>query len=93
LRYSLKIWQFFSNRLVTLPILPSSTLLEKGVDDAMAIFMALEGHRRGDFQVLAFTLVAGNTKVENQPRNMLRILQLVPEIYGEVSNTDATPFQ
>ncbi len=59
----------------------------------MAIFMALEGHRRGDFQVLAFTLVAGNTKVENQPRNMLRILQLVPEIYGEVSNTDATPFQ
>jgi inosine-uridine nucleoside N-ribohydrolase len=57
----------------------------------MAIFMALEGHRRGDFQVLAFTLVAGNTKVENQPKNMLRILQLVPEIYGEVSNTDVTP--
>ncbi len=66
-------------------------MLEKGVDDAMAIFMALEGHRRGDFQILAFTLVAGNTKVENQPRNMLRILQLVPEIYGEVSATNATP--
>ena len=55
-----------------------------GVDDAMAIFMAMEGHKRGDFEILAFTLVVGNTKVENQPRNILRILRLVPEIYGKV---------
>ena len=50
----------------------------------MAIFMALEAHRRKDIEILAFTLVVGNTKVENQGRNILRILQLVPEIYGQV---------
>ena len=55
-----------------------------GVDDAMAIFMALEAHRRKDIEILAFTLVVGNTKVENQGRNIHRILQLVPEIYGQV---------
>ena len=55
-----------------------------GVDDAMAIFMALEAHRRKDIEILAFTLVVGNTKVENQGRNILRILQLVPEIYGQL---------
>ena len=57
---------------------------DPGVDDAMAIFMALEAHRRGQVEIVAFTLVSGNTKVENQPLNMLRILSLVPELYGKV---------
>jgi inosine-uridine nucleoside N-ribohydrolase len=57
---------------------------DPGVDDAMAILMALEAHRRGQIQILAFTLVCGNTKVENQPINMLRILSLIPELYGQV---------
>jgi len=57
---------------------------DPGVDDAMAIFMALEAHRRGDIEILAFTLVTGNCHVDYQPTNMLRILKLVPEIYGQV---------
>jgi purine nucleosidase len=58
---------------------------DPGVDDAMAILMALEAHRRGDIQILAFTLVTGNCHVDYQSTNMLRILKLVPEIYGKVN--------
>lgn len=57
---------------------------DPGVDDAMAITMALEAHRRGEIEILAFTLVAGNTKVENQPTNILRLLRLVPECFGQI---------
>jgi len=58
---------------------------DPGVDDAMAIFVALERHRRHEIEVVAVTLVSGNTKVENQTKNVLRIFETVPECFGSVS--------
>lgn len=49
---------------------------DAGTDDALAIFMALEAHRRGCLQVLAITTVHGNTPVKNVNNNVLRILHL-----------------
>lgn len=60
---------------------------DPGVDDAMAIFVALERHRRLEIEIVAITLVAGNTKVENQTKNVLRILETVPQCFGTVSST------
>lgn len=48
---------------------------DAGLDDALAIFMALESHRRGDIKVVAITTVHGNTKVDNVCVNVLRILR------------------
>ncbi len=58
---------------------------DPGVDDAMAIFLALESNRRNEIDILAITLVCGNTPVENQTTNVLRIFEAVPECYGKVS--------
>lgn len=48
---------------------------DAGLDDALAIFMALESHKRGDLEVVAITTVHGNTKVDNVCVNVLRVLR------------------
>lgn len=48
---------------------------DPGVDDAVAIFMALAAHRLGKVKVMAITLVAGNTSIENSKVNVMRILE------------------
>jgi len=58
---------------------------DPGIDDAMAVLTALESYKKEEIEILAITLVAGNTAIENQPENILRILQLVPECLGKVS--------
>jgi len=47
---------------------------DTGVDDAMAILMALEAHKRGVVEVLAITAVAGNCPLPDVLRNILRTL-------------------
>ena len=47
---------------------------DAGVDDAVALAMALDAHRRKEIRVLAITCVWGNTAVENVAVNVLRIL-------------------
>ena len=47
---------------------------DAGVDDAVALAMALDAHRRKEIRVLAITCVRGNTAVENVAVNVLRIL-------------------
>jgi inosine-uridine nucleoside N-ribohydrolase len=51
---------------------------DPGIDDAMALFMALEAHRKGLVNIVAFTLVAGNCSLENTVKNMTRILSFYP---------------
>ena len=58
---------------------------DPGIDDCMAIFMAIEAHRKGLIEIVAFTLVAGNTELENIEVNMMRIMKLAPELIGKVS--------
>ena len=45
-----------------------------GIDDAMAILMALEAHKREAVEVLALTAVAGNCSERDVERNILRTL-------------------
>ena len=59
---------------------------DAGLDDALAIFMALEAHRRGCLEVLAITTVFGNTSVHNVNNNVLRILRLANLLEVLVSN-------
>jgi len=47
---------------------------DTGIDDAMAILMALEAHKRDAVEVLAITAVAGNTTEKDAERNILRVL-------------------
>lgn len=47
---------------------------DTGVDDAMAILMALEAHKRGAVEVVAITAVAGNCPEPDAVRNILRTL-------------------
>lgn len=49
---------------------------DPGTDDALAIFMALEAHRRGCLEVLAITTVHGNSSLHNINNNIFRILRL-----------------
>ena len=57
---------------------------DPGIDDALAILTSLGSQKKNEIEILAITLVAGNTAVENQPENVLRILNLVPECFGKV---------
>jgi hypothetical protein len=57
---------------------------DPGIDDAMALCMALEQHKRGLIKILAISLVCGNTTINYQKINIIRILKLFPDIYGEV---------
>ncbi|XP_063840419.1 nucleoside hydrolase-like isoform X2 [Scylla paramamosain] len=69
---------------------------DAGIDDALAIFMALEAHRRGCLEVLAITTVHGNTAVHNVNNNVFRILRLanmleVP-VYSGASQSLVHPY-
>ena len=44
------------------------------VDDAMALLMALDAHKRGTVEVAAITAVCGNTGHHHALRNILRTL-------------------
>ena len=48
---------------------------DPGIDDAMAIMVALKAHKKGLVRCLAITLVSGNTSTNNSQVNILRILQ------------------
>ena len=48
---------------------------DPGIDDAMAIMMALRAHKKGQIDVLAISLVHGNTNVKHAQVNILRILE------------------
>ena len=50
---------------------------DPGVDDAMAIMIALEAHKQGRIEVLAITLVKS---IKDSKRNILRVL----EVFGLV---------
>ena len=57
---------------------------DPGIDDAMGLCMALEQHKRGKIQILAISLVCGNTTINYQKINIVRILKRFPDIYGKV---------
>ena len=55
---------------------------DPGVDDAMAIMIALEAHKQDRIEVLAITLVKGNASIKDSKRNILRVLQ----VFGLIDN-------
>ena len=57
---------------------------DAGIDDAMAIMLALSGHRKQTVEVVAITLVGGNSDTDNAKVNILRVLEtygLEDEVY------------
>ena len=50
---------------------------DPGIDDSMALFMALASQAKGELEILAITLVAGNTALQNCARNAMRVLETV----------------
>ena len=50
--------------------------LDTGVDDAMALLVALHAHKKGQVEIVAITTVAGNTSNENVVRNTFRTLEV-----------------
>ena len=48
---------------------------DPGIDDAMAIMLALRAHKKGAVQIIAITLVSGNSGTENAKVNILRVLE------------------
>ena len=50
---------------------------DPGIDDSMALFMALASQAKGELEILAITLVAGNTALDNCARNAIRVLETV----------------
>merc|ERR1711936_1427669 len=47
---------------------------DTGVDDAMALLMALDAHLKGEIEIVAITAVNGNTEESNAKINILRTL-------------------
>ena len=47
---------------------------DTGIDDAMALVLALDSHKRGEVDIKAITCVNGNTAIKNSQVNVLRIL-------------------
>ena len=79
-----------SLKISTTPIITMRRKLiidtDTGVDDAMALLMALEAHKRGQVEVLAITAVTGNTEERHAQRNILRTIGN-SEICSSVVNT------
>ena len=50
---------------------------DTGIDDAMALVLALDAHKRGEAEVLGITCVNGNTAVEHSRVNVLRVLDVM----------------
>ena len=48
---------------------------DPGIDDAMAIMMALSAHKKQKIEVFAITLVNGNTSIDNAQVNIMRVLE------------------
>ena len=49
---------------------------DPGIDDAMAIMIALKEHKKGNVNILAITLVNGNSTTDHAQINILRILEV-----------------
>ena len=49
---------------------------DPGVDDAMAVMIALDAHQKGLVEVVAITLVKGNASIKDAERNILRVLEV-----------------
>ena len=49
---------------------------DAGVDDSMAILLAVDAHKRGDLKILAITATAGNTALNNVEIKILRTLDI-----------------
>ena len=50
---------------------------DTGVDDAMALFMSLDAHKRNEIQILGITAVDGNGPLKNVLVNIYRVLDTV----------------
>ena len=64
-----------SNKKTTSPIQKMIIDTDPGIDDAMAIMLALRAHKKGAVQIIAITLVNGNSGTENAKVNILRVLE------------------
>ena len=49
---------------------------DPGIDDAFAVMMALDAHKRGLVNILAITLVRGNCSIPDSEKNILRVLEV-----------------
>ena len=49
---------------------------DTGIDDAMALLMALEAHKRGQVEILANTAVTGNCSEQDAIGNIMRTLEV-----------------
>ena len=58
---------------------------DPGIDDAMAIMIALKEHKKGNISILAITLVNGNSSTDNAQVNILRVLEVF-NLQNEVLN-------
>ena len=56
---------------------------DPGIDDAMAIMIALKEHKKGNIDIIAITLVNGNSSTDNAQVNILRVLEVF-ELQNEV---------
>lgn len=48
---------------------------DPGIDDAMAIIMAVDAHKRKEIEIVAITLVNGNCEIKHSQVNVMRILE------------------
>ena len=60
---------------------------DPGIDDAMAIMIALKEHKKGNIDILAITLVNGNSSTDNAQVNILRVLEVF-DLQNEVLNVN-----
>ena len=60
---------------------------DPGIDDAMAIMIALKEHKKGNIDILAITLVNGNSSTDNAQVNILRVLEVF-DLQNEVRNVN-----
>ena len=58
---------------------------DPGIDDAMAIMMALKEHKKENIDILAITLVYGNSTIDNAQVNVLRVLEVF-DLQNQVHN-------
>ena len=49
---------------------------DPGVDDAMAVMLALHAHIQGRVENVAITIVKGNVDIKHAERNILRVLEV-----------------
>ena len=58
---------------------------DPGIDDAMAIMIALKEHKKRNIDIIAITLVNGNSSTDNAQVNILRVLEVF-DLQNEVLN-------